>query len=196
MYVSNNLGSYGGLESAWGETAKAKAKAKAKPEVAKIKAKTKAASLETELKQIEEELPTPPTSSALKNPEDFIPKPSESIGANEAMLLLTRPQGARGGQASKLKGKVYWSAMGPQFSQKKIAGGGVAEDVPPPVIKLRPNVRVVRDMPMLKTLAPVQTTAPAPAPALQGFGESKAVNWVSIAVLGFVFLALFGYNQQ
>ena len=149
------------------------------------------------MKELEKELPksAPSRSPSLVNPEDYIPKPKEIIGANEAMRFLKRPQGARGGQPSRIKGKVYWTPSGPQFSQEEIKGGGTAEAVPPPVIKLRPNVSVVRDMPALKNLAPVETSAPAPAaPALQGFGETKTINWVSVAVLGLLFLAIFGYN--
>lgn len=198
MYVSNRLGSYGGLGSAWGEAAgKAEAAANAK---ASAKAMAKVVS-DDPIKDIESELPASISVDSprmsVRDPRDFIPKPTKIVGGYEAMQVLRRPHGARGGKAGQIKGRVYWTQGGPQFSQKVIKHGTTAEKVKPPVIKLRPNVKVVRDLPVLKSLAPIETSAPAKpaAETLQGFGEAKFTNWVSICVLGLLFLAIFGYNK-
>ena len=197
MYVSNNLGSYGGLGSAWGEAAGKAAVAANSNASAKAMAKLVS---DDPAKDIESELPASVAVDSLrmslKDPLDFIPRREKIVGGFEAMQILRRPHGARGGPAKQIKGRVYWTQSGPQFSQKVIKNGKTAEKVQPPVINLRPNVRVIRDLPVLKSLAPIETSAPAkPAAALQGFGEAKFKSWVSICVLGLLFLAIFGYNK-
>lgn len=193
MYMSNNLGGYGGLGSAWGNAAgKAEAANNAAASAdALIKKVTTdpVAELKSELPpSISEDNVQP---GAVRDPQDFIPKPKKIVGAFQAMQILTRPKGLRGGQPKKTKGRVYWTATGPKFSENTVQGGETAERVPPPVIKLRPNVKVVRDLPALKNLEPLQ----APSP-LQGFGDTKSLGWGTIAVLGLLSLMIFGYNSR
>jgi len=190
MYVSNSLGGYGGLGSAWGNAA-------GKAEAANNAAATADALIEKittdPVAELKAELPASVSEDVaqprgVRDPQDFIPKPKEIVGANIAMQILRRPRGAKGGRAKRTKGRTYWTAMGPVFSQRSVKKGETAEQVPPPVIKLRPNVKVVRDLPALKSLAPIST--------LQGFGNFQGMSWGCIAVLGLLILALVGYNSR
>jgi hypothetical protein len=198
VYVSNNLGSYGGLGSAWGDAVgKAEAAANAKASAIAMNKIGKDDPVGNVKSELPASIAVDSLRMSLKDPQDFIPKPKKIVGGFEAMQILRRPRRARGGHARRIKGRVYWTQGGPQFSQKVIKNGDTAEKVQPPVIKLRPSVKVVRDLPVLKTLERFETTAPAkPATeSLQGFGEEKFTNWVSICVLGLLFLAIFGYNK-
>lgn len=175
MYVSNNQSNYGGLGKSWGL---------GDDPAQDIKSELPASIADDDLRM------------TLRDPQDFIPKPKKIVGGFEASQILRRPHGARGGKVRRTKGRVYWQQDGPKFSETPIKNGATAENVEPPVIKLRPSVTVVRDLPVVKSLTPVETSAPAKAAAaLQGFGEAKFTNWVSIFVLGLLFLAIFGYNK-
>ena len=46
--------------------------------------------LEEEVEKLAKELPSPAPKVSLINPEDYIPKPKEIVGANEAMGILKR----------------------------------------------------------------------------------------------------------
>ena len=78
------------------------------------------------------------------------------------------------------------------------------EKVPPPTIKLRPNVQVVRDMPLVKDLEPIEIPAApvakekakaAPNTTLKCFGEAATSKWGLILVLGLLFIIVRSYNK-
>lgn len=151
----------------------------------------------------------------ITDPKDFIPKPRKVINAFEAMKYLKRPAGARGGSRNKTKGKVYWTPRGPQVTQKPLATGKTAEKVPPPIINLKPNVKLVRDLPVIPGLEPVevpelpkdvaarlQADAKIAAQAqpkdtsLKGyFGEMAKSWWPILIVLCLLILILGSYNR-
>jgi hypothetical protein len=205
MYVSGNTSGYDGLGHFWGET-KASEKAVAKVEAAveakiaakaKAVAKAKAGGMPDPSKEVAKVLPPSAVVDAkhalLRDPQDFIPKPKTIVNAHQAMQILTRKGGP---QSKKTKGKVYWTASGPKFSSTIIPGGRTAETVTPPVIKLRPNVSVVRDLPTVQNLEPIEAKA-APDATLKGFfGEATSSKWSLILVLGLLFIIVRSYNKS
>jgi len=185
MYESTNLGDFGGLLGVWKKsTMPAKVIARIEAHIKGLPAKA-------------EGLPAP-----VVDPDVFIPKTHKILNAKQAMQLVSRPPRAGG---KKKKGQVYWTAQGPKYSERQITGGGIAESVPAPVIKLHPRTKIIKDLPSVKLPpAPALTSPPSapPAPpskpsaALQGLGEAVASNWGSIFVLGLLFLLICRYNKS
>lgn len=200
-YTNASMGNYGGLGRMWGDASlwvpaeKDPASPKPLPADGVPPAKF------NPVKDIASEFPPSVSldvnTAILKDPEDFIPKPHKIVNAYDAMKLLKRPHGARGGKRHKTKGKVYWTPFGPKWSETPVKNAGSSEKVPPPTIKFRPNEKIVKDLPVVPDLEeivvpelPKKVAAKAEPQQLQGFGDTKKGIMSVLVVLGLLFLLL------
>lgn len=191
MYIRNNLGSFGGLNSFWGGEGDAK-------EV---------------VKEVEEE------KDRLVDPKTYIPKKSVHMGADAASQYLKSLNETRQNTRANVKGGVYWASTGPTFSEKSIKGASQAELVPKPQIKFNPNIKIVRDLPKVD-LPPVEDTLPKPEAAVSasnvpgapvaippsllpsaptgvsGFGETFKKSTIILFVLGLIIVGILSYNSK
>ena len=176
MYVGNDNGFYGGLEGTWGFGVES-----AKPLYAK--------------------------------PEDFIPKKHEILNGDQASLYLKKPKMRKAALEKKMqqqrKAGVYWTSSGPTYTTSKlmkvIKTGKQSEKVPPPKVKFRPDVYVVRDLPKVK-LPPVpgvQAAAKTPpknkiplTKSMEGLADTSARNILPALVLGLVLISILRYNKS
>lgn len=191
-YTNSRLGGYSGLGSMWGE-------AKETPEgaIAKIKAAAKGGPKANAIKPVEKELSPKDTVDISRQAEYFISKTKPVLNSFEAENYLKAPYGSQVNSPNHIKGKVYWTPEGPKFTQKKNYQGRTAETVGPPDIKLKPNIKIVRDLPTIPNLEPIKMPPAPKSGALQGFfGEATKSKWPLIIVLGLLFLLLRSYNRS
>lgn len=123
----------------------------------------------------------------ITNPEDFIPKKGKKITYHQASLWATGKPGLKTPKEKVPKGDVYWTKGGPQYSKKKVKGGGLLKTVPKVVKKKQKDIAVVRDLP--KVSLPPLTLPSLPSTPLGDFGFGSKKCWM-VAALGLGVLCL------
>lgn len=126
------------------------------------------------------------------DPNQYIPAKPVTVSTWEAMKIMRRPIGShpKTKVTEKAAGKVFWSKGKPTFSRGTIKGE-VAERVPKPTIKLKPNVKVVRDKPRLQ-LAPIEMPTEE---SFKGLGELSRSNLI-LVVLGLIIAGVVLYRMR
>ncbi|RJR09563.1 hypothetical protein C4588_04765 [Candidatus Parcubacteria bacterium] len=173
MYEKNRISSFSGLGAYYGE--------------------------ESPVQEIKSALPpsvaidTGEVKQEVKRPEDYIPKKTDIVGWMGARKYLRRPRGSApfATPIKKIEGDVYWTKTGPKFSQKSINGGNRAERVPAPVLKLRPNIKFIRDKPKI-ALPPVEMPS---ATSFEGLGDYNNFK-IILPVLGLIVAGILLYRRK
>jgi len=135
----------------------------------------------------------------LTNPEDYIPKKTKALDAMAASMSVAHWRGAK--PLLKKSDHIFWNAKQHPFysEQAKITGAAKKEVVPPPVPKLKAQAAVMRDLPYVSNLPPIEVTQLSPEAqaeaGLEGFGLYAGKNKY-LCVLGLLLLGLYLYNRR
>jgi len=133
----------------------------------------------------------------LVDPESYIPKAPKALDAMAASMSIAHWRGAK--PLPKKPDNIFWNPRQHPFwsNRPEIRGAAKKAVVPLPPPKLKAKVSVVRDLPYVSNLPPIEVPQlPSDVKTdLEGFGIYTGKNKY-LCVLGLLLLGLYLYNRR